>query len=289
MNAGGGTVIGGARKRRYPKLQGIHGSPCPLRQCLRPFNESQSGERWLRRDRAVFVVGDVCAAEDDAVKTTGGVGGAASDDAALRTAGGVIKAASDAGTGAAGGVFQPAADAGVLKAAGGVAAAPANAGVEAAGGVASTASDAGPLPAGGVALAASDAGPSTAGGVIKAASGAGPLITDDIKLPGNQPSKGRLVKLIPASDDQVVRPATVARIEGRGRRNGSHSGAFVIANDQVTEPSAIAIIVGGARAADDVDICTPEDDIWSYHANLRVGIDVDKRTKQKRMIGLDRC
>ena len=36
-----------------------------------------------------------------------------------------------------------------------------------------------------------------------------------------------------------------------------------------------------------MNIGAAENDVRSYHANLRVGIDVNKRTKQKRVIGLD--
>jgi hypothetical protein len=35
-------------------------------------------------------------------------------------------------------------------------------------------------------------------------------------------------------------------------------------------------------------LAAAENDIRSYHANLRVGIDVNERTKQERVVGLDR-
>jgi len=36
-----------------------------------------------------------------------------------------------------------------------------------------------------------------------------------------------------------------------------------------------------------MDIRTAKSDIRPHHADLRVGIDVNERTKQERMIGLD--
>ena len=64
-------------------------------------------------------------------------------------------------------------------------------------------------------------------------------------------------------------------------------GVFIIANDQIAKPGGTAIVAGGAGAADNMNIGTAEDDIRSYYANLRIGIDVNERTKQERMIGLD--
>jgi hypothetical protein len=37
-----------------------------------------------------------------------------------------------------------------------------------------------------------------------------------------------------------------------------------------------------------MNISAAKNDIRSYHANLGIGIDINKRTKQEPMIGLDR-
>src|SRR5260370_34874639 len=42
------------------------------------------------------------------------------------------------------------------------------------------------------------------------------------------------------------------------------------------------MVVCGARATDDMNIGAAEDNIRSYHANLRVGIDGDKRARYTR-------
>jgi hypothetical protein len=44
---------------------------------------------------------------------------------------------------------------------------------------------------------------------------------------------------------------------------------------------------GPGRAADDMNICARKGDIRSDYANLRVGIDANKRTKCEDVIGLD--
>jgi hypothetical protein len=111
-----------------------------------------------------------------------------------------------------------------------------------------------------------------------------PHVSNEISLSSNETTVGRLGKPMPASDDEVVRPATIARLE---RVREDHSGVLVIADNQIPKPSAIAIVVGPAPAADNMNIGAAENDIRSYHTNLRVGIDLYERTKQERMIGLD--
>jgi hypothetical protein len=132
----------------------------------------------------------------------------------------------------------------------------------------------------GVARAADDAGVEATGGVAKAAADAGPLITNDITLPCNETTKGRFGKPIPASDDQIVRPTAIARSEGgrgRFRALGSLTWIFIIANDQIAKAARIAVVEGAARTADNMNIGTAKNDIRPSHANLRVGIDADKR------------
>ena len=85
--------------------------------------------------------------------------------------------------------------------------------------------------------------------------GEGPHISNEISLSSNETTIGRLGKPMPASDDEVVRPATIARFE-RGRED--HTGVFVIGDNQIAKPSAIAIVVGPVRAADNMNIGAAE-------------------------------
>jgi len=48
------------------------------------------------------------------------------------------------------------------------------------------------------------------------------------------------------------------------------------------------VVVRRAGTADDMNIRAAEDNMQSYYAHFRVGIDIDKRTKQERVIGLNR-
>src|SRR6516225_2341084 len=103
---------------------------------------SELWERWLRRDRQTFVVGNVLTAEDDRCEAASGVVIATEHDATLPLAGGVVNAAKDAGKETASVTEYAAADTG-RKDIGGIALAAADAAKGAAGLVKLSAADAG--------------------------------------------------------------------------------------------------------------------------------------------------
>jgi hypothetical protein len=58
-----------------------------------------------------------------------------------------------------------------------------------------------------------------------------------LNSPATKPPKAARRNLWKTSDDEVVRPATIAGLEPRG---------FVVADDQISKPGASAIVVGRA-------------------------------------------
>ena len=86
-----------------------------------------------------------------------------------------------------------------------------------AGGVVSAAADAGPLAAGGVRFAPSDGRVRSGCSVLIAACYARRNIADRVHFSSNKTAERSLGKPIKAPDDQVVRPAAVARIEWQAR------------------------------------------------------------------------
>jgi hypothetical protein len=171
----------------------------------------QLWEGRLRRNREIFVVGDVLTANHDGISSSGVVASPAENagaDALLKgnkaagvvasptgdgrsvIEGGIAFATADTGVSTAGGVAYATADAG----------AEAEAGVEAGSGVALAAADTRIESASGVKAPAADADVSTAGGVGPAAADARPGTEDGITLPSNETTKGA-GKPIPASDD----------------------------------------------------------------------------------------
>jgi hypothetical protein len=133
-----------------------------------------------------------------------------------------------------------------------------------------------------VELSAQDAAPSDADAIETATDDATGCSREAVVFASQQAAKDVGQEAMTSPDDQIVRPVALTATEG--------CWCFVIANNQIAQAgkrSAVEeVVVGRARATEDMNICTGKFDIRPDYSVFWVGVDTDVRTKCEGVIGL---